>query len=119
MTVEDLKEMSDIFEYANHTDEFHTRIKDGVSIITEVTDEEFSRDLDKCNDNEIIEVKDVFAYPFGFYIKRNAELLKRKGFKLAFTSDDGINEKNTDPMYLKRNAIPYFIDMEAFKKIIR
>jgi hypothetical protein len=114
-----IPEISVFFEYANHTDKLHTRTHDEVSMIMEVTDEEFSEDLDKCNENEIVAVKDVFAYPFGFYIQRNAEFLKGKGFKLAFTSDAGLNEKSTDPMYLKRNAIPYFIDMDAFKRIIK
>lgn len=117
MTMSDLEELSDVFEYANHTDAFHTRTEIVIGKIVEVSDEEFALDLDKCNENDIISAKDVFAYPFGFYVERNAELLRSKGFKLAFTSENGFNDLSTDPMYLKRNAIPYFIDLDTFKRI--
>ena len=82
----------------------------------EASDEEFVKDLDLCN--EFVQVKDVFAYPFGLFNDRNVSLLKKKGFVLAFTSEKGLNDQQTDPLRLKRNAIPYFIELDAFKKII-
>ena len=116
MTKEDLAEISDVFEYANHTDAFHQRTNESTSTIMEASDEEFARDLDLCN--EFVQVKDVFAYPFGLFNDRNVSLLKKKGFALAFTSENGHNDQQTDPLRLKRNAIPYFIELDAFKKII-
>jgi len=118
MTGEDLADMSDVFEYANHSDSFHRRTNETTSVMMDASDEEFSNDLDICNKNDCIQVKDVFAYPFGLYIERNVSLLKKKGFLLAFTSDDGQNDEKTDPLLLKRNAIPYFINMNDFKKKI-
>lgn len=118
MTIEDLVEMNDVFEYANHTELFHTRTDGTVSAIMSSSDEEFSKDLDLCNTNSIIQAKDVFAYPFGFFIDRNVSLLRSKGFHLAFTSDDGKNDETTDPLLLKRNAIPYFIDLKTFQSIV-
>lgn len=114
----ELESIVDVFEFANHTNSFHTRINNTTSIINVVSDEEFLNDLDCCNQKNYVKAKDVFAYPFGFYNERNVTLLKSKGFQLAFTSEPGYNDEKTNPLLLKRNAIPYFIDMEAFIKII-
>ncbi|GEM_PF-6800887 len=110
--------MTDVFEYANHTDSFHRRSDEATSIIMSASDGEFFDDLNTCNEKDIIGTKDVFAYPFGLYNGRNVSLLREKGYSLAFTSEDGLNDEKTDPLLLKRNAIPYFIDMEAFRQII-
>lgn len=118
MAESDLADIADVFEFANHTDSFHTRMNDTTSIIMVECDEEFSNDLDCCNKRKYVSGKDVFAYPFGLYNERNLSLLKNKGFLLAFTSDNGINDDNTNPLLLYRNAIPYFIDLEAFKKLL-
>ena len=84
--------MTDVFEYANHTNAFHQRTNETTSMMMAASDEEFSKDLDKCN--EYVQVKDVFAFPFGLYNERNVYLLKKKGFTLAFTSKTGKNDRN-------------------------
>lgn len=118
LTEAELLDMNDVFEYANHTDQFHTRTGPAVSRMMEATDDEFSQDLNRCNDLSILECDDVFAYPFGLFEDRNVDLLKAKGFQLAFTSQGGKNDKSTDPMRLKRNVVPYFMSIEGFKEII-
>ncbi len=118
LTEKDLYEMSDVFEYANHTDNMHTRTSETASAMMTASDEEFSSDLDRCNSHDIVGGKDVFAYTFGLFCDRNVSLLWQKGFKLAFTSDNGLNDKYTNPLLLKRNAVPYFVEMEEFKQII-
>ena len=118
LTQKDLKEMEDVFEYANHTDLFHTRSNTFTSLMMEASDLEFSKDLDRCNANPVIEAKDVFAYPFGLYSERNVALLKSKGFCMAFTTNEGLNNRNTDPLNLNRTVIPYFMDMSAFQNIL-
>ncbi|WP_338471432.1 polysaccharide deacetylase family protein [Niallia sp. XMNu-256] len=116
LTKEDLTEMTDVFQYANHTDSFHQRTDVKTSMMMSTTDEEFAQDLDKCN--KYVPVKDVFAYPFGLFNDRNVNVLKEKGFKLAFTTETGPNTQETDPLHLRRNVVPYFIDMDAFTKIL-
>lgn len=116
LTKDDLAEMADVFQYANHTDSFHQRTDPTTSMMMAAADEEFAKDLDKCNG--YVPVKDVFAYPFGLFNERNVKLLKEKGFKLAFTTEAGQNTKEMNPLCLKRNAVPYFIDLDAFKKIL-
>ena len=118
MSEEELSAMSDVFEYANHSHSYHTRENETTSKIMTASDEEFIEDLVRCNENSLIHAKDVFAYPFGLYSDRNVDVLRGQGFKLAFTCIPGKNEEDTDPMLLKRNVIPYFMDMDAFRDIV-
>lgn len=113
---EELDEMADVFEYANHTDSFHQRydVKTGRMMVEK--DERFARDLDECNRH--VPVKDVFAYPFGLFHERNVELLRKKWFTLAFTTKTGKNDRQTDPLLLKRNIIPFTLELEQFQKIV-
>ena len=117
LTENELEKMTGIFEYANHTHQFHTRTGTTVSRMMEAGEEEISRDLDRCNASLLLQARDVFAYPFGLYSDQNVALLRNKGFKLAFTSEGGRNTGNTDPLLLKRNVIPYSVDMETFRNI--
>ncbi|MHB8130060.1 MAG: polysaccharide deacetylase family protein [Mobilitalea sp.] len=114
----ELGDIADVFEFANHTDSFHQRTDATTSISMVASDKEFADDLDCCNSKELVQGNDVFAYPFGLYAERNISLLKNKGFQLAFTSERGQNDETTDPLLLTRNAIPYFTQLEDFKKII-
>ena len=118
LTSKDLEVMKDVFEYANHTDMFHTRSNPTTSKMMEASDLEFCEDLDHCNTNPIIDAKDTFAYPFGLYSEPNIALLKAKEFRMAFTTNPGRNSKNTDPLLLNRTVIPYFIERQEFQTIL-
>ncbi len=117
LTKEELAVMEDVFEYANHTHHFHTRSDFKTSRIMTETDEAFAADLAVCNSHSYISAKDTFAYPFGLFEERNVSLLSREDFKLAFTCIGGKNDKDTPPLLLRRNVIPYSADLEAFKAI--
>ncbi len=114
LTAPELEEMKDVFEYANHTDLFHTRTGASSSAIMEADNLTFSEDLDRCNAKGIISATDTFAYPFGLYTDRNLSLLRDKGFRLAFTSEGGRNDRSLDPLLLRRNVVPYFMKLEQF-----
>lgn len=116
LSTDDLKEMEDVFEYANHTDKFHQRKDESTSIIMEATGQEFADDLASCN--RFVAEKDVFAYPFGLFTDRNVSLLKANGFQLAFTCEQNKNDQDTDPLLLNRYVIPHFLTLEQFKKIV-
>jgi peptidoglycan/xylan/chitin deacetylase (PgdA/CDA1 family)/glycosyltransferase involved in cell wall biosynthesis len=46
----------------------------------------------------------LFAYPYGRYNEAASDAV-RKTFELAFTTDEGLNNLNTDPFLMKRNCI--------------
>lgn len=119
LTQEELQAMADVLEFANHTHYFHTRTSPSVSRMMEATEEELLADLQRCNDCPLVTTKDVFAYPFGLCTPVNVELLRTNGFRLAFTSEGGSNDRSTDPLLLKRNAIPYFMDETAFQRVVK
>ncbi len=118
MTRNDLEEMKDVFEYANHTELFHTRSSRTSSAMMVTDDQAISEDLDRCNASGILDVTDTFAYPFGLWIDRHVSLLRRKGFRLAFTSEGGKNDTSIDPLLLRRNVIPYFMELKQFIKLL-
>lgn len=117
MTQEELQRMTDVFEYANHTDSFHTRQDAKTSRMMTAQDQELIADLKQCSDHPLIQAKNVFAYPFGLYASQNAELLREAGFRLAFTCEQGRNDGATDPLLLKRNVIPTMMDINLFRQI--
>lgn len=117
LTKEDLISMEDVFEYANHTHHFHTRTDDNTSRIMTEPEDAFAADLAACNSHSFISGKDTFAYPFGLFEERNVELLRKENFKLAFTCINGRNEKDTDPLLLRRNVIPYTANLDTFKAL--
>jgi len=112
----ELAEMSDVFEYANHTDHFHER-KDQQGRSMWETPAAFSQDLRSCNQH--VAIKDVFAYPFGFYDQQTIATLEKEGFVLAFTTKPGINTAQTKPMELHRAVIPFSLPMAAFEQRFR
>lgn len=55
---------------------------------------------------EIGAIEPVFAYPAGGYTIQCARALREVGFKLAFTTERGLNDLDrTDPMLLRRNNV--------------
>lgn len=117
MSQEELAQMTDVFEYANHSHFFHTRRNAVTSRMMIADEQELKDDLKKCGAHPLVQAKNVFAYPFGLYTERNVDLLREEGFKLAFTCEPGRNESTTDPLLLKRNVIPYKMDMETFRHV--
>ena len=48
-----------------------------------------------------------FVYPFGDYNDAVVEMVREAGFKTACTMDRGVNDRNTDPLRLKRWTARY------------
>ncbi|WP_208560763.1 polysaccharide deacetylase family protein [Marinilactibacillus kalidii] len=110
----ELKQMKDVFTYANHSYHFHQRSGRERSRIMWESKAAFIEDVNKCND--YVQEKDVYAYPFGLYNKENVETLTELGFTLAFTTVPGINTKKTNPLELHREVIPEGLSLAAFRE---
>jgi peptidoglycan/xylan/chitin deacetylase (PgdA/CDA1 family) len=116
MSLEELEQMRDVFEYANHSSSLHTR-SEGKGALQSIGKEEFLEDVQECQ--QFVDSKDVFAYPFGIYTADNVEWLKEAGYLLAFTSIGGANNKNTNKFELNRNGVLLDHDLEHFKSIVK
>lgn len=60
----------------------------------------------------------AFCYPYGEYNKDTMKILKELGVEMAFTVQPGINQKNTDPLKIKRIGISGLDSMAVFKSKI-
>lgn len=108
---EELEQMKDVFEYANHTKALHTR-EDGKGALQTSDKARFLEDIMNCE--QFVDTKHAFAYPFGIYTDENIAWLREAGFLLAFTSVEGTNTRETDPYKLHRNGVLLNYDIEKF-----
>lgn len=120
MGMEQVEQMKDVFEYANHTSTMHmkrfTEEKQMITAIQETSKEQFFMDLEACE--EIVDYKGAFAYPFGAYTKDNVSWLEEKGYRLAFTCHTGSNDKEISPLCLRRDEVRLGISLEQFKQLV-
>lgn len=115
LSIDELGQMTDVFEYANHTQSLHTR-NSGIGALETIDKALFLDDLMCCE--QFVTTQSVFAYPFGIYSDSNVVWLKEAEFLLAFTSEEGLNTKDTNPYKLHRNGVLLNYDIEKFKTII-
>ncbi|MGM0124537.1 hypothetical protein IGI37_001915 [Enterococcus sp. AZ194] len=116
LSVDEVKEMADVFETANHTTHFHKRRGTTLSQPMWETKDKVEEDIRECN--QLVTHKDVFAYPFGLYNEETVEILQEMGFKLAFTTKSGWNSLETSPLELHREVIPEAMSCEIFQKLM-
>lgn len=114
LSLPELAEMRDLFEYANHTNHFHQRRGTTASMSMWEDAAKFAEDLAECNAYEAIDYHDVFAYPFGLYAKSNVTTLAENGFVLSFTTEPGSNTRATAPLELHRDVIPNQMPLALF-----
>jgi peptidoglycan/xylan/chitin deacetylase (PgdA/CDA1 family) len=116
MSKDELKEISDVFEFANHTKALHTRKGEATTVQT-IDKESFIKDIEKCE--AFVNAKGAFAYPFGGYNEEVINRLKELGFKLGFTSVPGKNNINTEPFELHRDGVLINIDLNKFINMLK
>jgi peptidoglycan/xylan/chitin deacetylase (PgdA/CDA1 family) len=102
----ELRNMTGVFEYANHSAALHTRDESGAAL------EHAARETvldDTRRAGAKVDHPDVYAYPFGSYGEQSPEWLAESGVSLAFTTCPGYNSLQTDPFKLHR--YPMVCDM--------
>ena len=107
--------MGDVFEYANHSKALHTR-KDGLTALQTVDRTAFCADTEACR--QFVNIKDVYAYPFGIFTDEVVQWLKESGFRLAFTTVEGENTIGTDPYKIHRNGVFLDSNIDRFINIL-
>ncbi len=89
-----------IVSYGGHT---HTH-----PIMSQLTKDELNNEIEICRERIFIKTgiyPTSFAYPNGTnsdYNKLSFEVLKKHGYKLAYTTNEGFNDVDTDLMEIKR-----------------
>lgn len=116
LTYEEVLSMKDVFELANHTHVLHERDASMRSNLMDASIDVITKDLRECD--KYVDVKDMFAYPFGFYDEETISKLKACGIKYGFTSDPGVNDTDTDLMHLHRYPVFYGCTLEQFKDML-
>lgn len=111
MSKNELKEIADVFEFANHTKSLHTR-KGQETTVQTIDKQVFINDIKDCE--EFVSFKGAFAYPFGGYNEEVIVRLKELGFKLGFTSKPGKNDSNTNPFELHRDGVLINMDLNKY-----
>ncbi|MBE1443934.1 MULTISPECIES: polysaccharide deacetylase family protein [unclassified Paenibacillus] len=118
-----------------HTDSLHDRAPNGGALFTTKltnaqgvveTEQQFEQRI--MDDTQLCRKKlgelynrpiDSFAYPFGIYDARSADLLNRSGIHYAYTTVSGIASRNTDPMQIPRiNAGSPFVKANSLNNLI-
>jgi|GEM_PF-2118288 len=59
-----------------------------------------------------------FAYPFGILTDRDSPLLKKYGYKLAFTTVHGFNDVQDNPFQLKRIVVENSLSSKLFESVV-
>lgn len=116
MSKQELEEMLDVVELANHTTNLHKRYPDGTSEMQMTSLQELKKDLAECG--EYVTCPDVFAYPFGIYAPKDVERLAESGIEYAFTTVPGVNTLQTPVLELHRDTVTLGCTLEEFKTIV-
>lgn len=89
LSVKELEEACDVFDYQSHTHDFHRREvneqDEEIAYLNSKTSEEVSDDIY----TSIVQLDGenlAFAYPFGEYSSSTIDILKDLGFKMGFTT---------------------------------
>jgi len=121
LTVQQIKEMHENgFEFGCHSKSHPVLTKK-----EKMTDEEYVRFLEKeiIGSKEYLEKLlnfpiDTFAYPYGSYSKEVHLIIKKAGYKLAFSVVPSYNTKETNKFSLKRTMIYNSTTIDKLKEIL-
>ena len=111
----ELDEMRDVFSYAHHSSGLHTREEHGTAV------ERAPRDLllhDLRRLSGRLDEPRAYAYPFGVYTPQTIEWLREAGVELGFTSQPGLNTRDTPALELRRNTVLADTDLDAFARML-
>lgn len=120
LSTEQLKEMSsngiDIISHT-YSHPYLVNPKLGTAMTYEEQLEEFKSSKQKLEEITGKEVTAV-AYPYGYLNEDSKQAAKDAGYKLAFTTDLGLSDREDNPLALDRIYISSRYSMETFKKLL-
>lgn len=117
LSVHDLKNSCDVFEFESHTYNFHQRMKDGTPFLIGKTDKDAEADI-RASIVNLDGSKQAFASPYGGFDDGNIQLFKDLGFNMAFTVVPGDVSRGTNIYEIPRKEIKPETTIEEYKQII-
>lgn len=122
-SIKELKKAEDVFEYQSHTYNFHRQQKDAQnnlnSYLTSESTEKVSEDI-QISVYNLNGENMAFAYPYGEYLPSTIGILKELGFKMAFTVENRIANRNNDHVYeIPRFSIFHDTSFDKFVEYVK
>jgi peptidoglycan/xylan/chitin deacetylase (PgdA/CDA1 family) len=115
MSVEDMKNTTDVFEYGSHTDRMHHPVN-GAPLTLRSNVEEIRADLRRSFEYPLT-FRDGFAYPHGRFNDNVISALRAEGVRFAFTTQPGYVHADSSPLALNRFNISGDMSRERFSEI--
>jgi len=110
--------VEDVFELASHTHSLHALMPNtGETGLVHATREEIVADVRRSFD--FLTNHRAFAYPYGQFNDRVMEALQEVGITLAFTTEEEMVTRESDPLQLGRFKVWRGMTLERFGEIIR
>ena len=111
----DLHRSADVFSFYSHSHELHKLDKNGKSLMASSSQSVIRRDL--LASRSFVDGS-YFAFPYGQSSATVVALLRRTGFRMAFTIETGYVDKQANVYELPRFSITPLVTTEEFGKII-
>ncbi|MDQ0482576.1 polysaccharide deacetylase family protein [Guptibacillus hwajinpoensis] len=116
LSVEEIEETSDVFEFASHTNTFHNSEEDGTAYLISKTLPEIQEDV--LASITIIGNTNALAYPYGAYDDETMEALEAIGVDMAFTVQGGNVQPGDDMLQIHRNSVRPHHSIDDFEEIV-
>lgn len=111
-----IKNTSDVFTYACHTNDLHM-LCGGASALCAASDEARAADLAQCR-AALASIPNAcetaFAYPYGAYNDKVKASVKQAGIRLAFRASEGVVTADSDPLALPRYPVDTSVGFSRF-----
>ncbi|MDP4552566.1 polysaccharide deacetylase family protein [Alkalihalobacillus macyae] len=116
LSVEEIEAISDVFEFASHTNSFHNSEEDGTAYLISKTLPEIQEDVLASID--LIGNTSALAYPYGAYDDETMEALEAIGVEMAFTVQGGNVQPGDDMLQIHRNSVRPHHSIDDFEEIV-
>lgn len=119
-SVDEMKEMKDIFDFQSHTWDLHFLTPDNRSALLSATTDTLFQDFTKASSTLSVMGYSTYAfsYPYGAYNQSIKNVLKSTGVRMAVTVQPGRVTQKTNKLEIPRYNVSGTMSFEEFKKIV-
>ncbi|OEH92501.1 polysaccharide deacetylase family protein [Bacillus solimangrovi] len=120
-SLKELKQSCDVFEYQSHTYNFHKKDhneRDDKPYLVTKTIENVMEDI-KISVFQLDGENLSFAYPYGEYTTKSIDVLKKLGFKMAFTTEERVASSKDHLYEIPRFSIFSSTTFTEFKTYVQ